>query len=58
MSTTTGTGTAIIGPDADSLQRADRVIESLTLPDHGIAVQDPATGETLAHVRTPTSKRL
>lgn len=50
MSTTSQTVTALIGPEAASVQRADRVIDSLSLPGRGIAVQDPATGETIAHV--------
>jgi len=51
MSTKTETVTALIGPDAGSLQHADNVIDTMSLPGHGIAVQDPATGETIAHVR-------
>jgi len=43
--------TALIGPAAESIQRADRVIDSLSLPGQGIAVHDPATGETIAHVQ-------
>jgi succinate-semialdehyde dehydrogenase/glutarate-semialdehyde dehydrogenase len=50
MSTTSETATALISPDAGSIQRADRVIDSLAFPAHGIAVQDPATSETVAHV--------
>lgn len=50
MSATSQTVTALIGPEAESIQRADRVIEGLSLPGHGIAVEDPATGETIAHV--------
>ncbi|MBT2555243.1 NAD-dependent succinate-semialdehyde dehydrogenase [Arthrobacter sp. ISL-5] len=50
MSTASETATALITPDVESLQRASKVIDSIALPAEGIAVQDPATGETIAHV--------
>ncbi|XWO12609.1 aldehyde dehydrogenase family protein [Paenarthrobacter ureafaciens] len=39
-----------VAPDPQRLERADEVIRSLNLPTHGIAVHDPATAETIAHV--------
>lgn len=50
MSTTFESVRALIPADAESIQRADSVIKSLNLPASGIAVQDPATAETIAHV--------
>ncbi|HCS62298.1 MAG TPA: NAD-dependent succinate-semialdehyde dehydrogenase [Microbacterium sp.] len=35
---------------SDSLSVADDVIETLSLPTDGIRVNDPATGETIAHI--------
>ncbi|WP_426303183.1 NAD-dependent succinate-semialdehyde dehydrogenase [Arthrobacter sp. R-11] len=57
MSTTFETVTELISPDAGSVQEADRVIGSLALPAHGIAVHDPATGETIAHVRDDDAEK-
>ena len=50
MSLTTNVATPLIMADTDSLRHADAVIQSIKLPSQGIAVQDPATAETIAHV--------
>lgn len=50
MTTTTNLYAPLVAPDADNVRRADAVIRSMTLPAQGIAVQDPATAETIAHV--------
>lgn len=42
--------TPLIAADPDSVRHADAVIKSINLPGQGIAVQDPATAETIAHV--------
>lgn len=50
MSTLPTVVAPLIAPDGQSLQHADRVVQSINLPTAGIAVHDPATGETIAHV--------
>ena len=50
MSLTATTATPLIAADPENVQRADAVIRSIKLPGQGIAVQDPATAETIAHV--------
>jgi succinate-semialdehyde dehydrogenase/glutarate-semialdehyde dehydrogenase len=40
----------LLEAEPESLQRADAVIKSINLPSEGLAVQDPATAETIAHV--------
>jgi succinate-semialdehyde dehydrogenase/glutarate-semialdehyde dehydrogenase len=50
MSTVSEVLAPLIAPDPQSLQHADRVIGSIGLPAEGIAVADPATGETIARV--------
>jgi len=50
MRLTATTATPLIAADPENVQRADAVIRSIKLPRHGIAVQDPATAETIAHV--------
>lgn len=50
MSPTTNVATPLTMADPDSLRHADAVIQSIKLPSQGIAVQDPATAETIAHV--------
>ena len=50
MTTTTSVASPLIAPDAESIRRADTIIQSINLPKQGIAVQDPATAETIAHV--------
>ncbi|MFI2563473.1 NAD-dependent succinate-semialdehyde dehydrogenase [Paenarthrobacter sp. NPDC018779] len=50
MTTTTDLPAPLVAPDADRVKYADTVIRSINLPIDGIAVQDPATAETIAHV--------
>ncbi|MET3368465.1 UNVERIFIED_CONTAM: succinate-semialdehyde dehydrogenase/glutarate-semialdehyde dehydrogenase [Jeotgalibacillus campisalis] len=50
MSRPTELAALLLAPDQDSLRHADQVIASISLPDHGIAVHDPATAETIAYV--------
>ena len=50
MTTSTNVVSPLIAPDAESIRHADTVIQSINLPSQGIAVQDPATAETIAHV--------
>jgi succinate-semialdehyde dehydrogenase/glutarate-semialdehyde dehydrogenase len=50
MSLTPTVAIPLIGGEPDSVQRADAVIRSINVPNEGIAVQDPATAETIAHV--------
>ncbi|WP_077488098.1 NAD-dependent succinate-semialdehyde dehydrogenase [Sinomonas mesophila] len=50
MSLTATTATPLIAADPESVRRADAVIQSIKLPSEGIAVQDPATAETIAHI--------
>lgn len=47
---TTATSTAATSTASDAIAIADRVIDSLSLPNTGIPVGDPATGETIAHI--------
>lgn len=42
--------TAVIPADPDKVAYADEVIRDLGLPADGIGVDDPATGETIAHI--------
>ncbi|MDQ0634126.1 succinate-semialdehyde dehydrogenase/glutarate-semialdehyde dehydrogenase [Arthrobacter pascens] len=48
--TITNVAAPLITADAASLRHADAVIQSINLPSQGIAVQDPATAETIAHI--------
>ena len=50
MSITTTDTRALIAHDASALAHADRVIAGLGLPTDGIGVDDPATGERIAHI--------
>ena len=50
MSITTTDTRALIAHDASALAHADRVIAGLGLPADGIGVDDPATGERIAHI--------
>ena len=48
--TTDTVGTSVIPADPDKVAHADEVIRDLGLPAEGIGVNDPATGETIAHI--------
>ena len=50
MSQMTEATRTLIAPDAATMAIADAAIESIGLHDEGIAVADPATGETIGHV--------
>lgn len=47
---TTPHATDLIPADPDRVSYADAVIRDLELPTEGIGVDDPATGETVAHI--------
>ncbi|MDN5654077.1 MAG: NAD-dependent succinate-semialdehyde dehydrogenase [Kocuria sp.] len=49
MNARTSTAT-VAPPDSAGVERADDVVRGLDLADTGIAVTDPGTGETIAHV--------